>query len=190
MHHAFDSFPVLHTERLDLIEVSSLHTPDLFQLVTDNRVSRFFNVMPATQVSDMEKAVERFRKMYADKTGIRWAIQLKGATNIVGTIGFYNLTDKHRGVLAYALIPEYWNKGYVSEALEQILRFGFQDLELMRIDAEIRPGNIPSEQVLLKYGFTHEGLLRQWVLWNGEYQDMNMYALLAEEWISYKFPPM
>lgn len=182
MSHTFDGFPVLHTERLDLIEVSSSHTPDLFQLVTDNRVSRFFNVMPATQVSDMEKVVERFRKMYVDKTGIRWAIQLKGAKNIIGTIGFYNLTDKHRGVLAYALIPEYWNKGYVSEALKEVLRFGFEVLELIRIDAEIRPGNIPSEQVLQKYGFTHEGLLRQWVLWNGEYQDMNMYALLQREW--------
>lgn len=182
MLHNFTSFPTLHTERLDLIEVTSSYTADLFTLVTDARVSRFFNVMHATQEGDLLQVVERLRKMYADRTGIRWGIQLKGSNNIMGTIGYYNLSDKHRGVLAYALIPEYWNKGYLTEALKELLQFGFEELELRRIDAEIRPGNIPSEKALLKFGFTHEGLLRQWTLWNGEYQDMNMYSLLLDEW--------
>ena len=182
MPHNFDNFPTLHTERLDLIEVTSVHTADLFALVTDKRVSRFFNVFPATHESEMEKVVERIRNMYAGKTGIRWGIQLKGTANIIGTIGYYNLTDKHRGVLAYALIPEYWRKGYVGESLNEVLRFGFEKLDLRRIDAEIRPGNVASENALMKYGFLHEGLLRQWTLWNGEYQDMNMYSLLANEW--------
>jgi [ribosomal protein S5]-alanine N-acetyltransferase len=50
-----------------------------------------------------------------------------------------------------------------------------------RIEAEVIPGNIASEKVRVKLGFSHEGLLRQWMLWDGKYNDINMYALLKAD---------
>jgi len=110
--------------------------------------------------------------------GIRWGIALKGKTEIIGTIGFNNYTKQHRANIGYDLQKDYWNNGYISEALKAVINYGFEKLEINRIEAEVMPGNIYSEKALNRLGFKREGLLRDWMLWNGKHYDMIMYSLL------------
>ena len=51
-----------------------------------------------------------------------------------------------------------------------------------RIEAEVMQGNIISEKLLEKLNFVREGILRQWMLWNGQYYDMTMYSLLRTDY--------
>ena len=113
--------------------------------------------------------------------GIRWGICLEGSDRLIGTIGFNNFTKNHRANIGYDLLTEYWGKGIMSEALEAILEFGFNILEVNRIEAEVMTGNIASEKLLHKTGFTNEGVLRQWMHWNEQYYDMTMFSLLKRE---------
>ncbi|MBB6499384.1 GNAT family N-acetyltransferase [Pedobacter cryoconitis] len=69
----------------------------------------------------------------------------------------------------------------MTESLAEIIRFGFQELGLNRIEAETRPGNAGSEKLLHKSGFRFEGLLREWMQWNGQKYDIRMHALLQRE---------
>jgi ribosomal-protein-alanine N-acetyltransferase len=174
------TFPVLHTQRLDLIEINDLHQLDLFNLFTDKRVTEFYQVVPLKEVADVKKVVAFFRQRFNDKLGIRWGVALKGQQEIIGTIGFNSFTQGHKGVIVFALMQAYWGKGYITEAIREVTQYGFTVLEMKRIDAEVLPGNIASEKVLEKSGFRHEGLLREWMLWDGRSYDINMYALLKE----------
>jgi [ribosomal protein S5]-alanine N-acetyltransferase len=64
--------------------------------------------------------------------------------------------------------------------LNTVIKFGFEELEINRIEAEIMPGNLVSEKVLDKLNFRKEGLLREWMLWNGKHYDMIMYSLIKD----------
>ena len=178
MSHQFDSFPVLHTLRLDLVEIVPAHAADLFGIFTDKRVTAYYPVVPLHEERDILPVIERFRNQYHDRLGIRWGITLKGQQQLIGSIGFQYFTTGHKGGIAYALSPDYWVQGYISEALKAVIQFGFDELELRRIEAEVIPGNVASDKVLTRNGFQHEGLLRQWMQWDGRYYDVNMYSVL------------
>ncbi|WP_143307133.1 GNAT family N-acetyltransferase [Chitinophaga vietnamensis] len=176
------SFPTLHTARLDLIELTHEHSAELFTLMTDPRVTEYYNVMPMTQKEDLITVIDWFSRRFKDRLGLRWGIRLKDTGAMIGTIGYNTFTNGHKGVLVYALAYEHWNKGLMTEALQAAVRFGFDVLDLNRIEAEVMPGNTASERILAKSGFHHEGLLKQWMLWNGKFFDINMFALLREEY--------
>jgi len=173
-----DQFPVLYTSRLQLIEINHSHQPDLFYLLTDKRVTEYYHVIPLQEVADVRKVVDFLHQRFIDKEGIRWGIALENKEELIGMIGFNSFVPGHKGVLVFALVQEYWGKGYMAEAIAAVTAYGFSTLELKRIEAEVLPGNKGSEKVLEKTGFRHEGLLQQWMLWDNKAFDVNMYALL------------
>lgn len=179
-----DNFPTLHTPVIDLVEINQSHLRDIFELFSDGRVTRFYNVITLQKVTEAQKYIDWFQSRFAEKAGIRWGICLKGEEKIIGTIGFNNFTKNHRANLGYDLQSGYWNKGYITEAIKAVIQFGFDILDINRIEAEVMQGNTASEKVLLKLGFAKEGILRQWMLWNDQHYDMTMFSLLKEEFRS------
>lgn len=176
-----DTFPILHTDRLDLIEIKQEHLRDIFKLFSDSKVTQFYNVVTLSKEEEAQKFIDWFHNRFADKAAIRWGISLKGHNSIIGTIGFNNFTKRHRANLGYDLQADFWNKGYVTEALKIVIDFGFKELDLNRIEAEVMQGNIASERVLTKLGFTREGILRQWMYWNDKHYDMTMFSFLKAD---------
>ncbi len=174
-------FPVLSTERLELAEITDTNAPDIFELFSHPEVVRFYNLLPLAIEEDAQAIIERFRQRFADKLGIRWGIRLKGSAKIIGTTGFNNFTRNHRSNIGYDLLPAYWNKGLISEAIMAVAAYGFDKLEVNRIEAEVMAGNSASERALVKCGFKKEGILRQWMHWNEQHFDMTIYALLRED---------
>ncbi|MES1217186.1 MAG: GNAT family N-acetyltransferase [Bacteroidota bacterium] len=177
----FETFPILHTDRLDLIEIKQEHTGDLFKIFGDERIAPFCAVLTWQEESEAQKLIDKFQKRFADKIGIRWGIALKGESNIIGTIGFNYFNKRHRANIGYDMQVAHWNKGYLTEALQTVIEFGFTQLDINRIEAEVMQDNIASEKVLTKLGFKKEGVLRQWMYWNEKHYDMTMFSLLQSE---------
>lgn len=174
-------FPILHTERLDLVEIKQNHLNDLFQIFKDPQVTQFYNLLPFNKPEDGQKFIDWYQNRFTEGLAIRWGICLKGKSNIIGTIGFNNYIKQHRANIGYELQKDYWNKGYITEALNAIITFGFNELEINRVEAEVMIGNKISESVLHKLNFTKEGILREWMFWNSKYYDMIMYSLLRKD---------
>jgi ribosomal-protein-alanine N-acetyltransferase len=177
-----NKFPDLTTERLDLVEIQQSHLKDLFLLFGDTKVTEFYNLLPLASEQEGQKLLDWFRSRFKDGLGIRWGIALKGKSDIIGTIGFNNYTQKHRANIGYDLQSLYWGKGYMTEALKAVIDFGFNELDINRIEAEVMQGNIASEKLLEKLNFTKEGVLRHWMFWNEQHYDMTMYSLLKNEY--------
>ncbi|NSL88402.1 GNAT family N-acetyltransferase [Chitinophaga sp. Mgbs1] len=178
MNQLPDKFPDIATSRLALTALKPAHAGRLFQLFTDKQVIRYYNVLPLKEEKDAEKVIHYLRQRFIDKLGIRWAITLKGTDEFIGTIGFNNFPQPHRGVIVYAIEHQHWGKGFMTEAIQALVRYGFHDLELIRIEAEVLPGNSASERVLAKNGFKQEGMLHKWLEWGGDFFDVNMWALV------------
>lgn len=174
-------FPVIETPRLNLVEIQQKHLVDLYHLFGDEKVTEFYNIHTFTKPEDGQIYMDWFKKRFKEKNGIRWGIQLKGEDSIIGTIGYNNFTENHRANLGYDLQSIYWHKGYMTEAINAVVNWGFNHLNINRIEAEVMAGNIHSERLLSKLGFTHEGSLRDWMYWDDRHFNMEMYSLLRKD---------
>ena len=101
---------------------------------------------------------------------------------LVGAMGL-ELTLAHaRAELGYWIGKPFWNKGYATEAASAVLRYGFEERSLNRIQATVFVDNAASTRVLTKIGMRHEGLLRQHFKKWGRYMDVEAYAILRDEY--------
>ncbi|MCU1434870.1 MAG: hypothetical protein JWR71_1595 [Pseudarthrobacter sp.] len=100
----------------------------------------------------------------------------------IGSVSIWT-TDPHdrNGELGYTFHRAYWGNGYATEAVGQLLLFGFTTLRLERISATCHPGNAGSIRVLEKSGFTLEGRLRSHRLVNGVRRDSLLFSILPGE---------
>lgn len=98
----------------------------------------------------------------------------------VGSIGVFRQANIHRQTaeLGYYIAEEYWGKGMMTEAVNQICNYVFDNSDIIRIFAEPFAHNAASCRVLEKAGFQYEGTLRSNAVKNGRVIDMKMYALL------------
>ena len=102
---------------------------------------------------------------------------------MVGTCGFtsFNCVSDSAEV-GYVLNPEYWGKGIATEALTRVLRFGFEELKLHRIEARFIQENERSLHVMEKVGMTFEGVMREGMLIKGRYRNVGVCSILKKEY--------
>jgi len=112
-----------------------------------------------------------------------WGIESKAERCLIGTCG-YCRWDKHhhRAEIGYDLWLDYWGQGLMPEALQALIRFGFEEMDLNRIEATTHTENQRSQRVLTKLGFQKEGLLREYYCRDGIYNDQVQFSLLRREW--------
>jgi RimJ/RimL family protein N-acetyltransferase len=84
--------------------------------------------------------------------------------------------------VGYTLAFDAWGKGYMNEALTALLEFGFSQLGLNRVEADIDPRNMASARSLERLGFQKEGHLRERWIVAGEVSDTGLYGLLLSDW--------
>lgn len=172
-------FPVLETERLRLREIEKSDAESLFAYFSKEITNRYYGQDPFDKVEQAEGIVEMFTANYIEKRGIRWGIECKETKSFIGTIGYHLWSPRHkRAEIGYDLHPNYWGKGYASEALTAVSKYGFDVMELTRIGAVVFTENDASSKLLLKQGFKNEGVLRDYMYQNNIAYDAYMYSLL------------
>jgi len=172
------SFPILETERLQLIELQPAHAVHLFNQFSLKDVTRYYGMDPLTSIEQAEKMLENMKSGFSSKRSIRWGIQLKETEEFAGTIGLNNLVlNTKRCEVGYDLHPDFWSNGYIHEALQAVLTYCFDELKLARVGAVTFPDNEASWKLLLKAGFTKEGLLRNYLFQLGENHDAFVFSI-------------
>jgi ribosomal-protein-alanine N-acetyltransferase len=111
-----------------------------------------------------------------------FAIDIEGQA--IGGIGIHPQDDIYRknAELGYWLAEPFWGQGIISNAIIQIINFGFSTYDIDRIFARPFGTNIASQKVLKKNNFFLEGLFEKVLFKNGEYLDEFVYALRRENW--------
>ena len=120
--------------------------------------------LPITNLGFNPKDIEIFNTIYEycvknekNGTGVRFYITLD--TKVIGTIALNNIVRGcfHSCFLGYSLDKDYINKGYMTEAVNEVTHYAFEVVKLHRIEANVMPRNIASKRVLEKCGFIEEG---------------------------------
>jgi [ribosomal protein S5]-alanine N-acetyltransferase len=177
------NFPILETKRLKLIEITHQHVESIFEVLSLEEVTRFYGTNRFTLPAEASKLIDMFQKNFQEKRGIRWGIKIKENQRIIGTVGLNALhMNNKRAEIGYELHPSFWRMGYASEAIKEVLSFSFNHLNLFRIGAVVFPENEASIHLLLKQGFTKEGVLRGYIQQNDAFHDTCVLSLLQPEW--------
>lgn len=122
-----------------------------------------------------------------ENTYVLWDIQSKSNNLIVGNLGFHNLLLQHkRSEIGYWCKPDWRSKGVITESLNKVIIYGFEEILLNRIEAYLDVDNIVSEKVLLKCNFSREGLLREHYIDHGKVCDSYVYSLLKADYLKIK----
>ncbi|WP_025117629.1 GNAT family N-acetyltransferase [Lysinibacillus fusiformis] len=176
------NFPILETKRLFLREITTEDTYDVLTYLSDKDVVKFMGISPCQNIKDVEEEIEWYKSIYKEATGVRWGITMKDTGTVIGSCGFLNMLTKHyRAEVGYELSKAYWGQGIASEALEAVVHYGFQHLQLERIQALIEPANISSQKLVERQGFLKEGLLRHYEYTCGKFDDLLMYSILKND---------
>jgi len=150
----FTPFPELKTERLILRQLTEDDTQEIFFLRTDEGVNRYIERPRPENINDARKFILKINNGIKQNEMIDWAITLKDAHNLIGTICLWNFSkDKTKAEVGFELKPEYQGQGIMNEALKIVLEFGFKRVALASIDAYTHKDNISSILLLKKNNF-------------------------------------
>nr|WP_315173389.1 GNAT family N-acetyltransferase [uncultured Flavobacterium sp.] len=175
----FSPFPILETERLILRRVLPSDVKEMFELRSNPETMKY---IPRPLLTNHEEALAHIQMM-EDKIetneGINWAITLKGDNTMLGVIGHYRIKPEHyRAEVGYMILPEYHGKGITSEAVQCVVDYGFNTMQLHSIEGVIDPENEASQRVLQKCGFVKEAHFKENEYFDGKFIDAVVYSKL------------
>jgi ribosomal-protein-alanine N-acetyltransferase len=179
----FSDPPVLRTERLVLRQITESDGEGLFGIFADEQVTEFYAWDRFTDVAQGHELASRTAGQFRQREAIRWGLVLPGAPRIIGTCGYTRWSGQNRfALLGYDLARDYWHRGLMSEAVRAVLRFGFEQMALHRVEATVVTGNTASAALLGRVGFQCEGVLRGRFLKRGTFWDVQMFGLTRADW--------
>jgi ribosomal-protein-alanine N-acetyltransferase len=181
----FSEIPIIETERLLLRQLEEKDAEGLLANLSDPDVTEHMGISPLKNVDEAEKMISFLASLSEKNIAVRWAIERKSDGKLVGTCGF-NGWERNRGSrveIAYDLGKPYWKKGYMSEVLEALLAFCFESLNFNRVEAYTNLEAAPSINLLSKFKFMQDGILREYAYFHGEYIDQRCFSLLKREWV-------
>jgi len=178
-------FELIETERMLLRVLTADQHKQLFETSTDDELKAFYGI------STDEELEREKHKHLKGLTTYRISFRIfhlldKTDGRILGACGFHNWYAEHRrSEMGYHLhLDSDKRKGYMTEAVKHILDYGFNKMDLNRIEACISPKNVASLGVVSKFNFTKEGLYRQHFIHEGVIEDTFIFSLLKEEHLS------
>ena len=173
---------VMSTARIELEPLGAHHTPDLW----DATVRSLDELKPYMSWAD--SASFETTLAFASGSALQWdagagmvfAIMIEGEA--AGTIGFAQHAPlAGHAELGYWLRSDLCGRGLTTEAASAVVEYGFDELDLHRIELRAAPSNIGSVRVAEKVGFTREGTLRHGARGAGGWHDVDVYGLLESD---------
>lgn len=178
------SMPNVETKRLYLRPIEEADASDVFAYYRLPETMRYLTLQPHATLDFTLYQIRTYFLAYQQRNVPQtWAIIWKEKEIVIGNIDIHTIEDGI-GEIGYVLHPDYWHKGIMKEALQELVRVGFMHTGLRRIEAKYALEHLASAKVLEACGFQKEGVLRQFAkLSDGYYHDMVVCAILKEDWM-------
>ena len=179
----FESFPILNTQRLLLRQITQDDDRSMLEVLSDEDTCEYLTHNAVNDIATIQRMIYGMQRFFDEKQRIRWGIAKRQDNSIIGHCGFFDI-DKANccAEISYCLKSGLWGQGIMTEALDAMLKFGFEDYGLNRIVAKVMKDNVGSINVLRKLGFVYEGILRESLYKNGKYHDLMIFSILKNEY--------
>ena len=179
--------PILETNRLILREVMEKDLYDMFEYSQKDYIGYNAGWEPHKNLSHTKEVIKMFRKKHLFYQLGAYAIILKKTGKMIGTCELHNYVRNFKAELGYTVNPDYWNQGIATEAGSALIRYGFEELNLKRIECTCFKENLQSKRVCEKLLFRYEGLRKNgYMLFDGSIHDLECFGMTDEEYLEIK----
>jgi ribosomal-protein-alanine N-acetyltransferase len=175
----------IETERLILRRTYLSDAQMMFNnWANDPEVTRFLLWETHTDIDMTKTILSLWDTKYGKPDFYLWGLVIKGNGQLMGTIGAMNTVEMFQCTeLGYCIGRSYWGKGYMTEAVANVIEYLFNTVGFNRITARFNPDNIASGRVMQKNNMVFEGISRKagFTEKQGFYDFIN-YAILKEDY--------
>ena len=179
----FANIPTVKTERLILRKVCGDDVEDMYEYSCNPRVTEFLTWSPHPDKICTLEYISYLQSRYRTGDFYDWAVVVKATGKMVGTCGFTRFDYTNNSAeIGYVLNPDYHGQGIATEAVKEILKFGFERLSLNRIEGKYMVENGASRRVMEKCGMVFEGVRREGMLIKGRYRNVGVCSILKKEY--------
>ncbi|MBE6572810.1 MAG: GNAT family N-acetyltransferase [Ruminococcaceae bacterium] len=179
----FDRTPKIETERLILRHMRVSDASDMYEYACLPEVTRYLLWSPHESLGYTRDFLSQIEEAYKKNEFHDFGIILKENRKFIGTCGFAELDMANfKGEVGYVLNPDYWGRGIACEAVNAVLRLGFDRMGLNRIEARYMLGNDRSRRVMERCGMQFEGIQRQAMFVKKGFCDIGICAILARDY--------
>ena len=168
---------IFETERL-VVRAFTEHDKKNFYLLNGNRrVMQWIRPVKTRKESD-QFLRETLERIESDPAMGRWAVEEKSLGKFVGSFAIIPVENSEHIQLGYALLPKFWGRGYATELTRQGLHYLFAKTKLKVVYAITEVPNLPSQKVLIRTGFTENGIVTE-----GK-KELVQFSMSREEYLS------
>lgn len=172
----------MKTERFSLKEIEDGDIELIHRGLSDERVTKHYAVHFPT-LEDAREQMEWYADLKKNGTGAWWGIYFTQTGEFCGAGGFNGLDREHnKAEIGFWLYPEFWGMGILKEVMPLLFKLGFENFNLNRIEGFVENTNRKCKSALEKINFRHEGTLKECEIKDGNYLDVDIYAILKKDW--------
>ncbi len=177
-------FPAISTNRFLLRQFVPEDIEKVYLGLSHPEVIKYYGVSFSSLEATQEQ-MDWFKNIENEKSGIWWAICSKDNKTFYGAAGLNDVEKVHRKAESgFWLLPEFWGKGIMKEVMPVVCNFGFQNLNLHRIEAFVDAENNNCKKALAKLDFKHEGTMKDCEIKNGSFLSVDIYAMINPDYTS------
>ncbi len=172
-------FPELETERIIIRQMQESDIDVVFDFNACEESLKYIIRKAFKTKEEAKEKLDFFVSGNNNKTAFWWVFTLKETGENIGYGGLFDISTEHsRAEIGYGLIKKYWHKAYMSEIIDEIIKFGVSKAKLHKIYGIVIDGNKASSRVLEKNGFVKEAHLKSHSLKDNIYVDETIYSLI------------
>jgi len=151
------AFKELSTGRLVLRALAVTDNAQMAAIRSDDEVNKYISRQPCLSLAEAEAFIRKIQQAVIDDGWFYWAICLEGDDRLIGTVCLWNIdAEKAQAELGYELFPAFQGKGIMTESLEKVISFAFNELRFKRMVAITDRHNVRSLRLLEKFGFVRD----------------------------------
>lgn len=171
------SLTTIRTKRFLLRRITNEDINHIYQGLSHPEVIRYYGISFDSLEATKEQ-MDWFVKQEESGAGIWWAICSPDMLTFYGAGGLNDILPDHRkGEVGFWLLPEYWGKGIMQETMPEILKYGFEQLNLHRIEGFVENENLNCKKALEKLQFRYEGTMKECEFKDGRFISLDIYAV-------------
>ena len=179
----FSNMPTLYTERLSLRVMHPIDAEDMYDYAKRPEVTKYLLWREHESISFTRDYLIYVGRRYALGDFYDWAIIERESRKMIGTCGFTKIdVPNNCAEIGYVLNPDFHRRGFGSEAVKRVMKFGFEELGLNRIEARFMQGNEASLALMKSVGMTFEGYMRDFIFVKGSYRTVGVSSILRSEY--------
>ena len=153
--------------------------------IADKKIQSLYSEPVYTTKAEVDELLEKYINSYQKNDYYRWAIIEKNSGECIGQIAYFLVDSKNNfAEIEYCIGSDFQCKGYATEATKAVIQYGFDKINLHKVQICTKTINKPSKRVIEKCGFTYEGTLRDYFYMDGEYVGRLYFSMLKSEFES------